>query len=180
MDILKFAQIINKLKRIKRSGWVKWKVPSPESVADHYFQVIVLTLFLAKKVEVNTEKALKMAILHDLGESVVGDLITVGQFKNSELADKANKERVGLIKVLKLADRLEFLKLFKEFEENKTPEAQFVNQVDKLEMLLQAAEYENEYQINLNNFFETSAHKITIPYLKKILTAIEKSRFLKK
>lgn len=176
MDFLEFAQTITRLKKIPRTGWVKWSVPNPESVADHHFLVVVLSLFLAKKVGVDEEKALKMAIIHDLGESIIGDLITVGKFKNTKLAEKATREKEAIKKVLTLGEKPEYIQLFEEFWENQTPEAKFVHQIDKLEMLLQAEEYENEYAVDLENFFETSKRTITIDYLKKLLDEIKKLR----
>jgi len=43
MDILKFAQIVGKLKRLKRTGWVVNKINNPETVAEHVFRLAILT-----------------------------------------------------------------------------------------------------------------------------------------
>ena len=177
MDILKFASTVGKLKKVKRSGWVKWKVPNSESIADHIFRVAVLTMVLAPKKGLNKDKAVKMALVHDLGESIVGDLILVGKFTNVKAIDKTNKELAGIKELFSSIDSpQEYQQLFQEYEETKTPEAKFVKQIDILEMLLQAAEYENESKVNLSNYFETSQGKITDSKLLNFLQEIEELR----
>ena len=49
----------------------------------------------------------------------------------------------------------EVSELWEEYESCATPEAKLVKDFDKLEMILQAAEYENESDINLEEFFSS-------------------------
>ncbi len=76
MDIIRFFSKIRKLKEIERSGWVVSGVKKPESVADHSFGVALLVMLLGKNKNIDLEKALKMALIHDLGEAITGDIIT--------------------------------------------------------------------------------------------------------
>lgn len=132
-------------------------------------------MILVPKKGLDQNKAVKMALIHDLGESITGDLILVGKFANANATDKANKELVGFKELISFIDSpQEYLQLFQEYEEAKTPEAKFVKQIDILEMLLQAAEYENESGIDLSDFFETSQGKITNSELLNFLQEIKK------
>ncbi|MBI4175945.1 MAG: HD domain-containing protein [Candidatus Aenigmarchaeota archaeon] len=63
---------------ILRTQFNSWKVLSkikyPESVAAHSYGTAVLAMVLAKKLNVNQERLIKMALIHDLAESIIGDI----------------------------------------------------------------------------------------------------------
>lgn len=177
MNILRFAQIVGKLKRLRRTGWVVYKVEDPETVAEHSFRLAILTMVLALKLGVDQERAVKMALVHDIGEAEIGDIIvTDGLQILHDPIDKIKKERKAISNIFSLIDGKEYIRLFEEYEENKTPEARLVKQLDKLEMGIQALEYELEQNKNLESFFENVRAHITDEYLDKILHKIEKSR----
>ena len=73
---LDFFSTISKLKESKRAGWVLHGIQNGESVADHSFQVAIMAMFLANNVGVDQNKSVQMALIHDIGESVIGDVIT--------------------------------------------------------------------------------------------------------
>jgi putative hydrolase of HD superfamily len=68
----------NQLKRTPRTGWVQRGVPNAENVAAHSFGVVYAILVLAPLVntDINLERALAMAALHDLPESLTTDIPT--------------------------------------------------------------------------------------------------------
>jgi putative hydrolases of HD superfamily len=174
MDILKFAETIGKLKRLKRTGWVRSNIPNPESVAEHSFRVAILTMVLAPILGVDEAKAVKMALIHDLGEAEIGDIVTVRRGKR--LANQKTKlaaERKALIHILTLIDSPQaYISLFDEYEENKTPEARLVKQIDRLEMGIQALEYEQDHGIDLEEFFETTQAAVIHEELRLILEVV--------
>jgi putative hydrolases of HD superfamily len=175
VKVLDFALILGKLKKIKRTGWIKFKIPNPESVAEHSFRLAVMAMFLAPKVGANTEKSVKMALIHDLGEAEIGDVVTTrGARVIVDIAKKIENERKGLFKILNLIEEQETLSLFDELIENKTKEAKLVSQLDELEVALQAYEYEKEHEVDLSEFFENNRNIITNKYLKAILSDLEK------
>lgn len=180
MEFLKFVHFVEKLKNIKRSGWKRVKIPHPESVADHSFSVAMLAMTLASKAQINQEKAIKMALIHDLGEAITGDIVTISPDGDKTLPnlqdkllaeDKAVKEIIAL-----LDDKEEYLKLYNEFKKNETPLANFVNELDKLELGLQANEYEKKYAIPLEEFMVTTRLAIKNPILKEIVAELDKVR----
>ena len=70
-----FYQIAN-LKKISRSGWKsKLNLADSESVADHTYMMTVMAMVLSDIKNLNTEKIIKMSILHDWAESKIGDFI---------------------------------------------------------------------------------------------------------
>jgi putative hydrolases of HD superfamily len=176
MRILEFARILGKLKKIKRTGWVLLGVKNPESVADHIFRVSVLTLFLAPK-NIDRDKAVKIALIHDLAEAKIGDVI---KYSNNEtlpgLKEKLSKERNAMQKLLSSISAEEFLPLYDEYAANRTPEARFVKQIDKLERAIQAVEYEKESGINADDFVNSAKKIIENEELKDILIDLENQR----
>ena len=61
-----FAENVSKLKRIARKGWVSQVgVEKPESVADHSFACAILAMCLGDLKGLDTEKLIRLALLHD-------------------------------------------------------------------------------------------------------------------
>ncbi|MGA2911091.1 MAG: HD domain-containing protein [Candidatus Levyibacteriota bacterium] len=177
MKLISFFEIVGELKTLKRTGWVKNNVPNPESVADHSFRTAVMAMVLAPKIGANVEKSIKIALIHDIGEAKVGDLIKFeGKSFLPDANEKIQKEKLAVQEIMEMIDGKEYLELFNEYVENKTKEAQFVKQVDKLERALQAYEYEKKTSIKLQDFFESTDVLVKEPILREILDEIEKLR----
>lgn len=118
-----------------------------------------------------------MALFHDIAESEIGDIITqIGRNILPNREDKIAAERKSFENLFTLLDDTDAVSLFDEFEEGKTPEARLVKQVDKLEMAIQAYEYEKEHTRDLETFFENSQAGIHDQDIKQILEEIEKLR----
>ncbi|MEM3733131.1 MAG: HD domain-containing protein, partial [Candidatus Bathyarchaeia archaeon] len=71
---IKFLRYAVKLKDIKRSGWIKAGVKNPESVAEHVYGLIVLSMLISDLKNLNIEKMFRLAVIHDLEEAILGDL----------------------------------------------------------------------------------------------------------
>jgi putative hydrolase of HD superfamily len=72
-DAITFARRVGGLKRLPRTGWIKpvgGLTPRVESVAEHSFRVGVLALLLPSL----DAEAVAMGLLHDLAETIVGDI----------------------------------------------------------------------------------------------------------
>jgi putative hydrolase of HD superfamily len=188
LDIIRFFQNINKLKRIKRTGWVLKGVRKPESVAEHTFRVAVLAYILTKDIaHINTEKLVKMALIHEFGEISAGDIPTGARFESRKgyLKRKHKLESQGVKELLKDIPppmRREVRSLWNEADEKKTVEAKWLKNLDKLEMALQALDYELEGYSpkKLNEFWEDAERKITEPEVLQILKKATKLRRKKK
>lgn len=173
-DILKIVKIIGLSKKIKRSGWVRENIENPESVAEHSFRVIVLAMLLGPVLNVNEEKLVKMAIIHDLGEVITGDIVTErGEKVDKELKNKKEEKEERIIKELLEGFGRDYHELFHEMIQRETEEAQIFWQLDKLEMAIQASEYEEEQNKNLEEFFVNAKANILHKKLKEIVNAIK-------
>lgn len=141
VDIDTFIQSIFRLKKIKRTGWLaKGKILNGESIADHSYSLSALCMVFSDILGLDTEKVIKMCIIHDLAESIIGDIMP-GEIPDKEKKMKENKVMKSILFSLPVSVRIDYFGIWKEFLLNGSKEAQLVHKVDKLEMLLQAREY---------------------------------------
>jgi len=190
--LLEFFKIALELKKIKRTGWIDRKIKNPESIADHSYQLALMSLIFGKELRINMNRAVKMAIVHDLAESIVGD-ISVDQrhsYKNHTgikptITDNEKKilEDNAMKKITSLLNKnqaKEIMSLYKEYEERKTRTARIVKELDSLEVIFQALEYKRENQKNegLEDFFlyRTTFNPIKTKELQKVLEIILKEK----
>ena len=182
IDYVAFFKEVGKSKRLLRTGWVNEKVKDPESVAEHSFRVGVMAMVLSDNlgIPLNKEKLIKMALLHDLGEVITGDIVTQrGEIIDIKKRDeKEKKEHEGVQKIFSTIDGAdEYDELYHEMIGRTTPEAKIFWQFDKLEMIFQALEYEEEQGKDLEEFFESvRIHYMRDPFLSKIFEEIVKQR----
>lgn len=171
---LELFSTISKLKDIKRAGWALHGIQNGESVADHSFQVAIMAMSLAHKVGVDQDRSVLMALLHDIGESVIGDVITErGGSKLRNHVQKHQDERNAVRLILNKAEMDEYLGIFDEYVAGETPEAQFVRQLDKLEMAIQARKYELSSGIDLGEFYVNARKYISNQVLLDILDEVD-------
>jgi putative hydrolase of HD superfamily len=154
-NLARFLNLSGKLKEIKRTGWVEAGVSNPESVADHVFRVTLLCMILADEKSLDTLKVMRMAIIHDLSEAITGDLTP-----KQKTPSYVHEEKDAMNQLFNLlSDQLKqtYSDVWQEYSHNHTPESRMVHEVDKLEMLLQASEYETTRKsgTHLEHFWET-------------------------
>ncbi len=181
IDIATFAKKIGNLKRVKRAGWVRIGVKNPESVADHIFRLSIISLVIAEELGVDRSKLVELALVHDLAESLVGDIVAErGKKDQKAKVDKSYKEEEAM-KILfnnaMISKR--YLDLWWEYETQNSPEAKILKQLDKFEMVMQALEYEQEKAAkpsDFDEFWENAKLHIKESKLVKILGDLEKKR----
>lgn len=123
-----------------------------ESVADHSFSTCSLSLLIAdleaqRDKHVNVERVLRLALLHDLSESLTFDISKEyleylgpsGKAIKRELDHSAWKHIVDALQDPAL--RRQYSGLQKEFDAEATFESRIVHAADKLDILLQVIEY---------------------------------------
>jgi putative hydrolase of HD superfamily len=167
---LDFFKIAANLKTVKRQGWIdKLSIHNPESVADHTFSMAILGMVLSDSKEYDTEKILKMILLHDLSESVTGDF-TPEQISKSEKLILENKTFEKIITNLPENLQKQYLQIWNEYQENNSKESNLVHQIDKLEMALQAEIYSNQDSSlkGISSFFDSANQEISDPNLLKL------------
>lgn len=150
-NVINYYVLCNKLKNVIRSGWKDWNVQSDriESVAEHIFgvQMLALAMYSEYQYDIDIMKVIFMLAVHELGETVIGDLT---QFQISK-EEKEKIEHEAVHKILSgLLDGEYIEKLFLEFDSHSTKEAMFAYQCDKLECDLQSKLYDEEGCVDLN------------------------------
>eukprot|EP00775_Hariotina_reticulata_P007888 gene7888-8084_t len=78
-----FLMLLSKLKTTKRTGWVRCNVEQPESIADHMYRMGLMSL-LASDCGVDAARCMKIALVHDVAESIVGDITPHCQVTDEE------------------------------------------------------------------------------------------------
>jgi len=179
-SIIDFAKELGKLKTTKRAGWVKHGIKNPESVADHDYRLSALAMVFAKDFNLDIEKVMKMAILDDMAEGRVGDLIVeVGSLEKGNKDLQYSLEKAALNKLFSFINGgKEYVRLWEEFQQGQTKEARLVKQLDKLEMAIQALEYETDgYSAELfNEFWENVDKYLSGAELEEFFVELKKAR----
>lgn len=144
---MRFYMLATQLKYKIRSGWDKshWNVSKDrvESIAEHVYGTCILALSIDSEFKTNLDinKVIKMLVLHELGEVIIGDITP---FDNITPEEKMKKEHEAMREVIgDLVNQEEFLSLLFEFDEKKTKEAIFAHHCDKLEADIQAKVYQD-------------------------------------
>lgn len=169
---------LNHLKQLFRQGWLQRGIPETrcESVADHTCGVALLAMFIADRYfpGLSMEKVLRLTLLHDFGEIHAGDITPSDRVAKQE---KAARERDSFGRVLAgWPEQERYIDLWTEYEDNRSPEARFVRQVEKLEMALQASVYEHQGLAELGEFFESTEPVLKDPVLREILASLKALR----
>jgi putative hydrolase of HD superfamily len=147
------------------------------------YRMAMLALFAPSSLtsRVDIARVTKMCLFHDVAEMFVGDITPMDQVSKPE----KNRRETTTISFLSRevmanvsgAGAHDFEAIWNEFEEGKTDEAKFAQDLDKLELLLQAVEYEREFkgEKDLSSFI--SVHeRILLPEVKEWSTTILKER----
>lgn len=150
-NVVNYYVLCNRLKNVIRTGWLDWNVQREriESVAEHIFGVQMLAIDMHSEYQYDLDivKVVFMLAIHELGETVIGDLT---QFQISK-AEKEKLEHEAVHKILEgLLDGETIEELFLEFDSHSTKEAMFAYQCDKLECDLQCKLYDEEGAVDLS------------------------------
>ena len=95
-----FLRMAAGLKKIPRQGWIdKAGISNPESVADHSYSMTVMAMMFGDNAGMDTCKMIRMALLHDIVESITGDLTPEMTSKENKLAQFAELVQVIMIQM---------------------------------------------------------------------------------
>jgi len=138
--IFEFTKISCKLKSTQR--WLNTKTMiTKESSADHSWHLALLVPIVARelKLDVNIERSMMLALVHDLVEAIAGDTdhsLIVWGIKTAEA--KNNEEIAAMVEIRKSLSKetgTEIHNIWNEYEAGKTPEARYVKALDKIETI---------------------------------------------
>mmetsp|Transcript_11973 Transcript_11973/g.24379 ORF Transcript_11973/g.24379 Transcript_11973/m.24379 type:complete len:334 (-) Transcript_11973:1258-2259(-) len=178
VGILEFLLLCGRLKTTKRAGWLYHGVDLPESISDHMYRMAIMAMLVPSHLGLRSERLVKLALVHDMAEAVVGDITP------RDGVPKAEKHHREKKVVLDIRDRIlansavgeEIFDLWMEYETGATDEARVVKDIDKLELLVQAFEYETAQGHDLSEFFDSVRGKLSTPIVLDWAKELEKLR----
>ena len=176
--ILKVFLTLQWAKELPRQGFIAlgFKRNEADSVAAHSWTTSVLVYFLASelkknRVKIDINKAVKMALFHDMAETIVGD---VGTFvKGMAKGAFAPIEEEGLKSLVSdLPSKEEVIQLVEEYMQRRTIEARVCKVADNLDALAQvkgvpAAESSIKYFKEVYHLTHFNWHKIAVDMILK-------------
>lgn len=176
METLKLEKALEGCKNLVRTGWMQRGIPPAmgETVASHSFESAVIAYVISTElkglgVNVNPERASVVALFHDLGESVLGDLPkwATERIRKDDVEEEAFVY-LGLPR-----------ELFQEYRERTTLEGKVAKLAESVATLKQALRYKamgfkvdeiiDTYQRTLSKFWEEEPFKSARPRLERIL-----------
>ena len=108
-----------------------------DNIASHSFRSTIIGYFLAKEIGVDSDKVMKMCLIHDIEDSRAGDQNWVHKKYIKVFEDEIRREQLG-----KMPHSKELLDLSKEYNERKSLEAKVAKDADLLDQILLLREYE--------------------------------------
>lgn len=148
-SMLAFTQILRLLKTQPRTGWVDKgiAVAQTESISDHMYRMSLIAMALPADT-ISIDKCVKIALVHDIAESLVGDITPFGGVAKEE---KHRRESETIDYLAELIEEYnprfagEMKELWLAYENILCLEARYVKDIDKFEMIAQAWDYEQDY-----------------------------------
>lgn len=168
-NIMEFLFLLGKLKSTPRTGWVRCGIKNPESIADHMYRMATMAFLVNPCSGLAKDRCIKMALVHDMAESIVGDLTPHDDISVSQ---KHQHEQAAMDHIAGLVSRdvaKEFMELWQEYEDQATAESKFVKDLDRFDMILQAFEYETAEcrpSTDLEEFFASCEGKFQTDVVK--------------
>lgn len=160
------------LKHIPRSGWQLLGITQPETVAEHSFRVGLVGIALAALEGADPGRTAALCLMHDVHESRIGDVPSVGR----AYVTTAVPEAVTAHQTSGMPDEIAkvFQELTAEYEATETLESKVAHDADKVETLLQAAEYGTQ-GYTTEPWRETSIQALRTDSAKQVAQAINAS-----
>ncbi|MCJ1434560.1 hypothetical protein MMC27_003929 [Xylographa pallens] len=180
-----FMHLIERLKTTPREGWRRFGIDHGESISDHMYRMSIITMLAPTSLssQLDISRCIKMALVHDMAESLVGDITPVDPVskdeknrRETESMDYLTTHLLGKVGRGGKEAGVDMQKTWQEYEDNETLEAKFVHDVDKLELLLQMVEYEKRKgKLDLGEFTRV-AQKIVLAEVREWCSEVLQER----
>jgi putative hydrolase of HD superfamily len=210
-DILTFFTEIGKIKNLPQKGLVLRKIKDPALIGEHSFREALMawTCCMISVPPLNSGKAIKMVLIHDLARGYAGDITPydpiLKKYKKANLKEiyrkwvhLPQKEKLQFFKeserkehaaLKKLTKRLapavarEIQQIWQEYRTGTSKEARLVYQLHMAENFLQALEYwKQDKRFPIISWWQQMKETLSNPTLIELLAQIDKkfARELKK
>lgn len=152
-SIVTLFRDLHPLDRVPRAGYLLRGVPEPESVAAHSHFVAVMTMLFVDRFPENfdREKALAMALLHDVAECRLMDIPM--PVSDAHLREAKNDAELAIAGDLLAQFPERYVEYCREVSELSSPEARLVRGLDKAQMMIKVLCYEREHRGCLDEFW---------------------------
>ena len=175
----KMEKEIENLKSVTRTAWTK--TGRRESTAEHSWRLAMLLMVLEEDFkDIDINKAIKMSLVHDLGELYDGDISATLQHDNDNKSEMEERAMNRMLKVLPESISKQIYDLWAEYNKCATKEAKLVKAMDKLETIVQHNQGTNpkdfDYEFNLTygkKYFEDDD---TLKYMRNIIDEDTKNK----
>ncbi len=140
------------LKTRKRAGWEARGIKNGESIADHIYGAYLLGLLYLPEgkpdfsdtdySEYCKERVLNMILLHDIGESYTGDIVSTQKTDKEKFEEQQITRAIFMSSTYSEVSSLVYYKeIWDEFTKNSTINARVAHEIDKIENLVQILIY---------------------------------------
>lgn len=154
------------------------RVNEPETVAAHMYRMSMMSFLIPEDSNIDRTKCMKLALIHDLAESIVGDISPFCGVSKQEKRQREHKAMIEISSLLNKTSSEEVMTLFDEYESQESKEAQLVKDYDLFDMILQAFEYEkrDETPNRHDEFFVNTKGKFRNEFVKKLVEELYQQR----
>jgi putative hydrolase of HD superfamily len=151
--IIALFQQLHPLDRVPRAGYLLRGVPEPESVAAHSHFVALMTMLYVDLFpdDFDREKALAMALLHDISECRLMDIPM--PVADAHLREVKCEAELAITADLFSLFPTRYAQYCREMHELAGPEARLVRGLDKAQMMIKVLCYEREHRGHLEEFW---------------------------
>jgi len=151
--VLDLFEAIHPLDRVARAGYVLRGVAEPENVAAHSHSVSLMTLLFVDEYpdHFDRDKALTMALIHDLSEARLMDIPMPAA--DAHLKQAKNDAEQGIIEELFAEFDHRYAHYHQELLDAATPEARLIRGLDKAQMMVKIWMYQREQRGRLHEFW---------------------------
>lgn len=161
--MLKTLLEVQRLKKLDRTGWtLRGQANGTESVAAHSFGVCAAAMLLsdsmiARGVQLDVERVLRMALLHDWAETRVGDMPrTAASYFGADVRKQAELAAFSDIVSDSGPAASKYHGLYEDYEQRESLEARVVKAADVIDLLVQALALERAGARGLDEFWEVA------------------------
>lgn len=157
---LKISSVSN-IRHIPRTGWVLRGVPPSiaETISDHIVLVMLVSLKITEKLlesgyNLDIAKVLIMGLLHDLPETVTGDIVRYVKEEDPSYFRRLDE------KSLEMLGMSRYIGVYREFEEKKTLESIVVKISDSLATIIEGRRLESQGYFEVKEIVENMMNQV--------------------
>lgn len=182
--VFDFLDLLQKFRQVERVIYACRNSERKESDVEHSWQLTMLAWFIIDqdKLNLDLDKVIKYALVHDLVEAYAGD---TWAFKGSK-DDKVAREEESLNKIKEeFSDFKELLKTIEDYNNQVDNESVFVYALDKLEPIfhnyLDGGRIWRDTGISLEHIKDYKREKIAkcpelVPYFESLIRLLEENK----